>query len=161
MPLHFLLAQPDNLLEWGKPIQYEDFQAKPEDTDTAAARIAVSIELGYVENKNGLMTYRIRALMDKSESWMKEEFRKEYIRLHEQGHFDLTYIVAGKLEANFKSKKFTKVNINEIHKIYDTFLEQLNKLEVQYDVETKGGSYRKGQEKWNETIKKELAAMKK
>src|SRR5688500_18228085 len=93
---HALSAQPD-LMEWGKPLRYEDFLAKPDEKDTAAARIDVSIELGYIPDKKGLMKYQTKAFMDRSSSWMKLQHRKKYVLEHEQGHFDLAAIIAKKM----------------------------------------------------------------
>jgi hypothetical protein len=152
-------SQTDHMAEWGKPISYDDFQAKPDNADTAAAWISVTIELGYVPDKQGILKFQSRALMDKSQSWIKLQHRRNNVLVHEQGHFDLAHIIAKKLETNLKDEGYTKDQVPRIEQVYDQFLQLLNDLETQYDRQTKGGLNREQQEKWNEQIQKDLKSI--
>jgi hypothetical protein len=75
-------AQGGATLEWGSPISYGDFESKPVETDTAAANISVTIVLGYSSGRDGDLSFRVFAAMDKDQSWIKDEYRNNEILKH-------------------------------------------------------------------------------
>lgn len=155
------LAQDASSLEWGGMISYEDFQSSPDEADTAAANISVSILLGYVNTQSNILRFKVVAVMDKDESWIKEGFRKPHILKHEQGHFDIAQIFARKLEAVLKKRFYSPTDVRLLSDLYDDFLNQMNEVQVRYDQETRGGWDPVAQSKWRRYIEEELfAAMK-
>ena len=142
--------------EWGRPVVYADFEAKPDRADTAAANISVTISLGYAKTRDGNLKYRVTAVMDKDESWIKEEFRTKEVLNHEQGHFDIAHIYAKKLEAALKTRRYMAKDVPALHALYDTFLEKMNALQLQYDKETKGGADLNAQIRWKKFIENKI-----
>lgn len=153
-------AQGSSSVEWGTPIDYKDFEATPGLYDTAAANISVTILLGYSNTRTGFLKFKVVAVMDKRESWIKDEFRKDHILKHEQGHFDIAHIYAKKLETSLKQKQYTSGDIATLNRVYDRHLEEMNGLQVRYDIETKGGWDLLAQSKWRRFIQSELKEMK-
>ena len=153
---HPTLAQGDSSVEWGNPITYGDFQSTPARTDTAAANISVTILLGYAAAKDGTLKFKVGAVMDKDESWIKKEFRRDHILKHEQGHFDIAQIFARKLEAALKTRTFTSRDVQMLHDLYDKYLNEMNDVQVRYDEETRGGWDLLAQSKWRRYIEREL-----
>jgi len=154
-----LSAQGLSSIEWGRPVAYSDFEAKPDKADTAAANISVTILLGYSKDRDGYLKFKVVAVMDKDESWIKDAFRIEAILRHEQGHFDIAHIFAKKLEANLKSRRYTSNDVNALNTLYDSFLEKMNVLQVKYDKETHGGLDAAAQARWKRFIQNEIAAL--
>lgn len=143
-------------LEWGSPIVFKDFKSRPDLADTAAARISVSIQLGYYPGRDGVMKFKAAGMMERNESWIKEQYKNVEILKHEQGHFDIAHIFAKKLEKNLKEKRFTAKDINIINAVYDNFLAMMNEVQVSYDEETHGGLNRGAQARWKKFIEGEL-----
>lgn len=150
-------AQGPASIEWGRPITTDDFESRPPEKDTAAANISVTILLGYSSASNGHLRFKVVAVMDKDKSWIRKQFRKNHaILMHEQGHFDIAHIYAKKLEESLKGKRYTKNDVQGLHKIYDDFLAQMNAVQLKYDRETKGGLDPMAQSKWRRFIHAEL-----
>ena len=145
-------------IEWGRPVVYADFQARPERSDTAAASISVTISLGYAKTRNGNLKYRVSAVMAMDESWIKEEFRTESVLSHEQGHFDIAHIYAKQLEAVLKTRPYAANDVSALQALYDSFLEKMNALQLQYDNETKGGADLTAQIKWKKFIESKIVS---
>jgi hypothetical protein len=143
-------------VEWGHPISFEDFEATPLRSDTAAANISVTILLGYSNTPKGSLSFRVVAVMEKNESWIKDEFRRHHILKHEQGHFDIAHIYAKRLETTLRQKRYSENDIAALTTLYDQFLEEMNVLQIRYDRETKGGWDALAQSKWRRFIEGEL-----
>jgi predicted secreted Zn-dependent protease len=153
---HSGFSQGSTSIEWGKPVSYSDFESSPPKADTAAANISVTILLGYSNTKSGELKFRVVAVMDKDQSWMKKEFRKDHILKHEQGHFDIAEIYAKKLDSALKKKRYTAKDVAILNALYDDYLGQMNELQLRYDQETKGGWDGLAQSKWRRFIFREL-----
>lgn len=151
-----LSAQEGSSVEWGNSIRYEDFQAKPAPSDTAAANISVTIMLGYSNTRTGSLKFKVVAVMEKDESWIKDEFRRDHILKHEQGHFDIAHIYAKRLESTLKQKRYTSKDVQLLNEIYDNTLEEMNARQIRYDRETSGGWNALAQSKWRMFIQNEL-----
>lgn len=149
-------AQGSSSVEWGKPILYQDFEAKPMPTDTAAANISVTILLGYSSTRTGSLKFKVVAVMDKDESWIKDEFKRDHILKHEQGHFDIAHIYAKRLESALKQNRYTPKDVQLLNEIYDNALEEMNAIQIRYDRETSGGWNALAQSKWRRFIQNEL-----
>ena len=152
-------AQGSSSVEWGNPILYQDFEAKPMSSDTAAANISVTILLGYSSTRAGSLKFKVVAVMEKDESWIKDEFRRDHILKHEQGHFDIAHIYAKRLESTLKQKRYTPKDVQLLNKIYDSTLEEMNALQIRYDRETSGGWNALAQSKWRRFIQNELKGL--
>ena len=96
--------------------------------------------------------------MARDESWIKEEFRTEAVLSHEQGHFDIAHIYAKQLEAVLKTKRYSATDVSSLHALYDSFLDKMNALQLQYDKETKGGADLTAQIRWKKLIESKIAS---
>ena len=158
---NWAVAQDASSVEWGRPITYADFEAQPNESDTAAANISVSILLGYANTKSNILRFKVVAVMDKDESWIKKGFRLDHILKHEQGHLDIAQIFARKLEGVLKKRFYTPRDVNALNTLYDDYLNQMNEVQVRYDEETRGGWDPVAQSKWRMYIESELLREKK
>lgn len=155
--MHPATAQDASSIEWGRPVTLADFESSPTAKDTAAANISVTILLGYAQGPDGLLRFKVGAVMDKDESWIREEFKNNAeVLSHEQGHFDIAHIYAKRLEAGLKGKRYKNADIKALHEIYDSFLGKMHALQVRYDRETKGGMDAAAQAQWKKFIAREL-----
>ena len=153
---HSAFSQGSSSIEWGNLITYADFQSSPDKADTAAANISVTILLGYSNTKTGALKFRVVAVMDRDQSWMKKEFRNDHILKHEQGHFDIAEIYAKKLDAALKKKHYTSKDVATLNALYDDYLAEMNELQLRYDRETRGGWDELAQSKWRRMIDRGL-----
>lgn len=112
--------------------------------------------LGYARKNDGSLRFKVAAVMDRDESWIRDQFRNAAILSHEQGHFDIAHIFARKLEADLKSKRYRVGDVAELSTLYDNFLEKMNALQMQYDRETRGGLDLKAQARWRKYIHDEI-----
>jgi predicted secreted Zn-dependent protease len=96
--------------------------------------------------------------MDKQESWIRKEFRRDHILKHEQGHFDIAHIYAKKLEAALRLRRYSAKDVPALNSMYDRYLAQMNELQLRYDRETKGGWDVLAQSRWRRYIQEEVAA---
>lgn len=151
-----LFAQDNASIEWGRPVMYGDFEATPNEKDTAAANISVTILLGYSAGRDGTLGFKVVAVMDRRESWIRETFKTEAVLRHEQGHFDIAHIFAKQLETELKSRTYTKKEVKTLNVLYNTFLEKMNTLQLRYDKETKGGLETGAQRWWQKYIEAEI-----
>lgn len=154
-----LYAQEATSVEWGRPVVYDDFKCPPPKSDTAAANISVTILLGYAKAKDGYLRFKVVAVMDQDESWIKPQYRNKEILTHEQGHFDIAHIYARKLEADLRKKRYTMKDVSALHSLYDNYLEQMDVLQVRYDRETRGGLDTSAQTRWREYILRQIVTV--
>jgi predicted secreted Zn-dependent protease len=150
-------AQGDEFIDWspGKRLTWDDYLAKPSSTSDAAAITSTALGLEY-HVRNNALTYKVTCKFSKTRSWGK--YKSDYILMHEQGHFDITEIYARRLdnalrEYNFNPKKF-KSDLDEIYKV---IMDEKEKVQNQYDLETDYSRNKEKQAEWVKRIEKELS----
>jgi hypothetical protein len=93
----------------------------------------------------------------KQNSWVRGEKESYYALNHEQHHFDVTYIVANLLIQKFKAVKFTRNNyVDLIEKIYKESCVEVEKMQNDYDGQTRNGRLKSVQADWDKKIEKQL-----
>lgn len=148
---------PDRKLEW------EDFRGTPV-SNSAAAAITES-GFGYrmsMKSVNGKTTVNITVLcyFNKGNSWVKPGMNSDYALVHEQHHFDITYINACLFIQKLKAAHFTSNNYEAlVDQIHDECYEALGKMQDDYDGQTMNGRLPKVQLSWNKKIDKELSLL--
>ncbi len=146
--------QPDKALQW------KDFQGTPLANHRAAA-ITVS-GFGYKaalknSGNKGDLIISVYCFFNKPKSWVKEGHSTAYILAHEQNHFDITYLAAKLFMEKIKSANFTTSNMNVLlPRIYTESCDIMNKLQDDYDGQTRHGQVKDIQQKWNEFINEKL-----
>ncbi len=143
-----------------KALQWKDFQGTPLPNHRAAA-ITVS-GFGYKASlKNtgskGDLIISVYCFFNKPKSWVKEGKTTSYILAHEQNHFDITYLATNIFIEKLKAANFTTSNMNALlPRLYTESCDIMNKLQDDYDGQTKHGQVKDIQQKWNEFINEKL-----
>ncbi len=143
-----------NLILYGKdrPLKIEDFKARPDAASPGVAAtysgIAMEIE-GKTENGVLVTIVQLTVYFDAAQSWMKKEGKTERVLQHEQNHFDLTAIKACDLAQAIAGSSYNYSNVRqrlrELHRVHTS---ELQKLQKNYDKETKHGTVAAQQTAW-------------
>lgn len=147
---------PDRKLKWS------DFRGTP--VEGRAAAITVSgfgyrarVTTGDLENKLVIQVY---CYFNKNKSWVKPGRTTDYILEHEQKHFDIAYIAARIFESKLAEANFTISNYNDLlQKIYDDSSLIMNKMQEDYDRQTRNGQEKEKQMEWNSMVSESLASI--
>lgn len=144
-----------------RKLSWPDFKGKS-DRGSWAAAITQS-GFGY---QLAMTTYGSRTIINlsvycyfnKNKSWVKKGADNEYALLHEQHHFDITYINTCLFIQKLKQANFTRANCNTLSaKIHDECFDALNKMQDEYDGETSNGRRKDVQAYWNKKIDEQLS----
>jgi hypothetical protein len=135
-------------LNWEeRKLRLDDFKATELSIDTLAAQASVFIGMAQKSNGEDLV-FSIKACFEQSESWIKLAHQNQETLNHEQGHFDITEIYARVIIKRLSSKKFSINDVSEAENIYREVVQEMNDLQILYDLETKGGTIIKKQREW-------------
>jgi hypothetical protein len=143
-----------------KKLTWADFNG-PQGPPSAVAAITSS-GFGYnaamqSSNGKGSITVSVYCYFSKPNSWVRKGKTTTYILNHEQHHFDATYICAKMFIEKVNASKLTTSNMNEIlAKFYKECCANMQKMQSDYDGETKNGQLKDKQEKWNTFFNEEL-----
>ncbi len=81
----------------------------------------------------------------------------DYALLHEQHHYDITYINASLFVQKLRGANLTLKNYNAVvEKLHDESFAALDKMQNEYDGETSNGRIPRIQYKWNKKIDEHL-----
>lgn len=142
-----------------------DFKGQP-DASTDAVAITSSgfmFKAGYQsENEKGILSLQVYCSFNKNDSWMKERGKTAYILVHEQRHFDISYLstllfIKKVQQTNFQQPDF----MAQLRNIYKEIVQQMSERQQQYDSETNNGINTTKQEEWNKRIEKDIAGLSK
>ncbi len=145
-----------------KPLQWADFKGSPQSRLSSKYAAAVFSSFSYEgksypEGDSLVVEIILKAFMVKNNSWVRLEAMDHGSLKHEQAHFDLTRIAA----ENFK-KRVLKADLtvedhdSEIQYQYIEAFREMNKLQKQYDWETKHGINKVEQASWENKINKQI-----
>jgi len=143
-----------------KKLTWPDFKGKPGNPSDALA--VTSSGFGYMAamkyyNGKTDIVVDIYCYFSKQSSWVRQGRESGYALNHEQHHFDVTYIVTNSFIQKLKAVKLTRNNYGEmIEKIYNESCRELEKMQNNYDGQTKNGQLRNIQAEWNEKITNQL-----
>ncbi len=146
-----------------RKLDWKDFQGPPNARSIAAA-ITFS-GFGYslaMKSRNGKTTVAITVycFYDKARSWVKQGMQSDYALLHEQHHFDITYIEACLFIKKLKTAAFTLSNYAElVESINNECNAELEQMQNDYDGQTRNGQLKNIQANWNKKIDGQLAAL--
>ena len=141
---------PGNELEWSH------FRGRP---DHAARAAAITVSgFGYkaeMKNigRNGTLNIGVYCYFSKTKSWVKNGKTTPFILNHEQQHFNISYIAACIFFDRLKNANITVSNYDDVvPRIYNECCAILNKLQDDYDGQTKNGQLKDVQAKWNDYL---------
>ncbi len=149
--------KPDQKLTW------PDFQGRP-DASSRAAAITQS-GFGYKLAMNGYnnktdVVITVDCYFSKKNSWVKKEGYNDYALLHEQHHFDITYINACLFVKKLRAANFNRKNFNILaQQIHDEYFNAMSKMQDDYDGQTLNGRIKPKQAEWNKKIDVMLAEL--
>jgi len=139
-----------------RPLSFEDFRARPTPGSRFAASIFTSFSFDVASQIiNGILEVEIssKAYMLKDQSWARGESKNDWTLNHEQRHFDITMIVMERLKNTLLNLEIYPDEYDSVINYY--YLEafrEMNRLQDQYDRETRHGMDRGAQEKWNKKL---------
>lgn len=143
-------------------LQWPDFIGVPQ---TAGIVAAITMSgFGYTASmkrnaSKGEINIGVYCYFSKNKSWVKPEKKTAYILNHEQHHFDISYIAARIFADKVKNSGVTTSNVNVLlPRIYKECCDIMNKLQDDYDGQTKNGQVKEMQERWNNSLDEKLVA---
>jgi len=146
----------------GKRLTWPDFQGTPNDNVSSAI---TSSGIGYHFNLNrtedsAWFTFTVNCTFSKEKSWVLADKKTDYILRHEQNHFDISYINALLFIEKLRNLSLSVKNYkSEIATVYRESSKELNKMQNDYDTETKNGQDKIKQDEWNKKIASKLASL--
>lgn len=147
-----------NIFYSNTKVNWIDFKGKP-DLKTGFQDLTFSeIGMQYEMNQDGNdYTLNIDVCCDfsKLNSWKIKQ--SDYLLVHEQHHFDITFIYTQLFIQRLRQANFTYINYESLmNNIYNEVQDEWNKEEVQYDLETHHSEIVSKQQEWNSKIDNEL-----
>jgi hypothetical protein len=146
-----------------RQLVWSDFKGKP---DASSPAVAITESgFGYrlsMRSYNSRMTVQITVFcyFNKDKSWVKKGMKSNYALLHEQHHFDITYINAALFVKKLKAAHFTSTNYNTlVEQIHDECYQALTDMQNAYDGETMNGRIESMQLVWNKKIDNMLSEL--
>lgn len=144
-------------------LTWVDFKGKPDAASPAGA--ITESGFGYrmsMQSYNNKMSIHVTIFcyFNKNKSWVKKGMKTAYALLHEQHHYDITYINTCLFIQKLNAAKLTKSNFTSlVESIYDECFAALNKMQDEYDGETSNGRTENMQLFWNKKIDAQLATL--
>jgi FtsZ-binding cell division protein ZapB len=147
-----IVWSPDDKLEWS------DFKMKAEADSRHAAlsHCGMTMAMSHDETE---MTFKIKALFDPAQSWVKSDEPSDYLLAHEQLHFDIYERYVRELRKALKTIEFggdIKAIPEQVQALYQSVNDRLNQAQEDYDRETKHSLDKEAQLEWNERIAADL-----
>lgn len=146
-----------------RKLNWVDFKGKPDAMSVAAA--ITESGFGYkmtMQSVNGKtnVVITVSCYFNKQKSWVKTNMNTDYALLHEQHHFDITFINACLFIKKLRAVDLTIKNYNSlINDIHDECFAALEKMQNDYDGQTKNGRINQQQVLWNKKIDLQLHAI--
>jgi hypothetical protein len=142
-----------------RPLTWDDFQEKPRESRFEAE---IFTTIGYAEQTEvakGIININIALKVEvpKSDCWVKDKNLDAYTLNHEQRHFDIEKLVSEHFKQKILAMDLPVDNFDgPINVEYLETLREANRLQKQYDTETRHGTDQQAQRQWNEKIDREL-----
>ena len=136
-----------------KSLVWKDFKGDPVEGGPVAA--ITSSGFGYkadmkTSGGKGQINVAVYCYFSKGKSWVKPGRTTPYILNHEQHHFDASYLASTLFMEKVKAILLTPANCNTVlPRLYRECCDMMNKLQNDYDGQTKNGQLPEIQEKWN------------
>lgn len=144
-----------------RKLSWSDFTGEVDKSSTFSAMTYWSVNFSYHakwhQSDTAYVTFTILPRFE-SRSWVKRNLKSDELLQHEQGHYDLAIICAEMMKEKFASFTFFKNDYaQKIDSIFQSTLQLVKQIELQYDAETNHMLNREEQKKWNGNIKNLLA----
>lgn len=148
---------PEQKLTWA------DFKGRPDAASPAAAitesGFGYRMSMNSINNKTDVVI-TVFCYFNKKKSWVKKNMDTDYALVHEQHHYDITYINTCLFVQKLKEAQLNKGNFNYVvEKIHDECFDALSKMQNDYDGQTSNGRIPRMQIIWNKKIDTQLATL--
>ena len=146
-----------------KNLDWNNFSGKPPADNGVTAALTVS-GFGYsanikTVNGKGVLNIQVYCYFNKNKSWVKPGRNTAYILSHEQHHFDISYICAAIFVDKLRGTIFNNANYStRLPEIYNESCDIMNKMQNDYDGQTKNGQVKAEQARWNALIVEKIRA---
>ncbi|MEP7237239.1 MAG: hypothetical protein ABI685_05230 [Ferruginibacter sp.] len=146
-----------------RKLVWNDFKGRPDAVSPAAA--ITESGFGYKMSMNSLnnktnVVITVFCYFNKKKSWVKKDMDSDYALLHEQHHYDITYINTCLFIQKLREAQFNRGNYDYlVQKLHDESFNALEKMQNEYDGETRNGRIDRLQTTWNKKIDQQLAAI--
>lgn len=150
----------NDFIQWNalQRLTWSDFKAVPPAGASNAALTSSSILMRFSTNGQTL-DFHINCQFDRQNSWGR--VKNDHILSHEQGHFDIAEIHARKLNRQLKSYKVNKSQVShDVNSIYQSVMQELSGMQLQYDQDTDHSRNKSGQKDWLAKIDNYLGELK-
>ena len=108
----------------------------------------------------GQLNIAVYCYFTKNKSWVKPNAKTGYILLHEQGHFDISYLASQLFIQKAKELSNDAISCNKsLPDLYKSVIAQMHKMQNDYDTQTMNGREEVAQEKWNRFFAEQLLAV--
>lgn len=143
-----------------RPLNWNDFKGTPTKPSKFAASVFPSFAYeGQPVVIDGVIHLNLimKVYVLKESSWAKADAKNGYGLNHEQKHFDIVKLVAERFKKKLHPGRLTVEDYNSIiqYEYIESFRE-MNRLQEQYDGETRHGLDQTAQASWNRRIETEL-----
>lgn len=154
----FLSKAQSNSIRWENDsiLSWSDFMGKPDLTSNRSAISVVGIVTGKFKWNDKTVNGKIEVSFDKDSSWSKI-YNDSLLLNHEQGHYDIAEIYARMIRRELSVRKYNRSKLQiKMNHIMDKYIEEENKCQRQYDLETNHYINTESQEKWTTYIHNQL-----
>lgn len=149
-------------LAWNekKPLSWKDFQGEPNhrisyDASTNSG-MSYSWSLSTSAKGKNEFVYEVKSNFYPNLSWVKEKEKNDHLLAHEQLHFDISELHARKLRKAMLEYCLGKDIKMDLRDIYHRIESDRQRMQEQYDAESRHSLDRENEAKWQEFVKLEL-----
>ncbi|MHA6250009.1 hypothetical protein ACXYMU_18900 [Pontibacter sp. CAU 1760] len=143
-----------------RPLVWADFRGAPSKPTHFAAAVFPSFAYeGQPEVTEGVLHLNLtmKVFVLKGSSWVKDAARNAYSLNHEQRHFEIVKLVAERFKQKLTTEHLTLEDYNsQMQYAYIESFREMNRMQEQYDSETRHGIDQVAQARWDTRIAAEL-----
>ncbi len=151
--------------EGNRQLVWKDFTGKPDDNSSffALTYWTLNWKTNDIRPQGDVLvvgSFEAVLELDPKHSWVKPGKESDPLLEHEQGHFDIGILCMRELIAKEKLLVLKKSNFSEkLQGLFDEVMKKYHDMEERYDKETDHNKNAEQQQKWNDLIKTQLAAV--
>lgn len=142
-----------------RPLSWKDFQGQPRGSKYAASVFPSFSYEGDSEIVDGFVHLKLsmKVYILKGSSWVRSSARDPYSLNHEQRHFEIVKVVVERFKKKILQESFLVDDFDlVIAALYVDAYREMNRMQDQYDGETRHGLDQGAQESWNRKLDEEL-----
>jgi len=137
----------------------------PPGSEGLIAYTSCNVTMNYVSARTPRDVYRfvfdVQLVVNKSKSWIDHPhvYSKdmlEGIMRHEQGHYQVAYLMQQEMLRQFNQTRFTRNYANEITNIFNSIKNRYRQLNTDYDEDTQHMLNRKQQSAWETWLNRQV-----